>query len=192
MTPPASTPTTRRPSLRALLVAAAIVAATAPLAAAQEPAPNVSRVRAADPKAAYLLAKAPKASPAVARLLDALEQSDLYVYVETGLLRDMGLRNMCGAMRIVAATPSGRFVRISINVPGVDANLIGALAHELQHAVEVAGQPEVKDAAGLLRFYQANGYRKSDGTYCTREATQMTSLARSEVNSAVMARASRK
>jgi hypothetical protein len=86
----------------------------------------------------------------------------------------------------------GGVVRISINVPGVDANLIGALAHELQHALEVAGHPEIRDAAGLLSFYQATGFRKPDGTYCTREAVQMTSLARSEVSAVSMARGSRR
>lgn len=188
MTPPAATPPTRRSSLRTTLVAVVLMALAVPLTTAQGAQIDARRVRAVDAKAADLLAHGAALSPVVANLVEQLEHSDLYVYIETGLLRDMGLRGMCGAMRIVAATPAGRFVRISIIVPGVQANLIAALAHELQHAVEVAADPTATDAESLLRCYRANGFRKPDGTYCTKAATSVTAIVRREVATAFAGR----
>lgn len=188
MTSPAAIETTASYARRALLIAAALVTLAAPLASAQDGPIDIRRVRAADAKAAELLAEGAALSPIVAGLIRQIEQSDLYVYIETGLLREMGHRGMCAAMRIVAATPAGRFVRISINVPGVRVNLLAALAHELQHAVEVAADPTVADAEELLRCYKANGFQKPDGTCCTKEATRVTALARTEVTKAFAAR----
>lgn len=184
MTRLATTPTTCHPGVRALLMAAALVSVAAPPADAQDDHLNVSRIRVADKKAGSVLANGLAASPTVARLVAAIEQSDLCVYVETALLKELGLRGMCGTMRIVAATPRGRYVRISINVPDGDANLAGALAHELQHAVEIASHPEIRNADDLLRFYRTAGFQKANGTYCTREAVRVTELVRTEVATA--------
>lgn len=169
-----------RPSI-ALLAVAFLLAVGCLAAEASGPRSPASRVRAADPKAAELLATGTALSPAVAGLVDTLDESDLIVYVETALLRERGLRGKCGAMRIVASTPAGRFVRITVNVPGIDVNLIAALGHELQHAVEVAADPTVTDADTLLHCYKSRGFRKPDGTYCTREATRVASVVRAEV-----------
>jgi hypothetical protein len=188
MTRPAAASTTRRHGLGVLLIAAAVVAGPAAPAAAQDAPLNASRVRAADRKAASLLTTGIANSATVARLVEVIEQSDLCVYVETALLRELGLRGMCGTMRIVAATPRGRYIRISINVPDGDANLIGALAHELQHAAEIASHPEVRNADDLCRFYRGAGFQKPNGTYCTKDAVRVTELVLTEVARAFAAR----
>jgi hypothetical protein len=50
-----------------------------------------------------------------------------------------------------------RHVRVSIRVPGNDTKETARLAHELWHAVEVAGAPDVRDQASVQRFYDRIG-----------------------------------
>jgi len=130
------------------------------VAAQESLAPGAtSRLRAADKKAAALL-EAGKARSATFRLLtDAIEQSDLVVYVEARQL------TLPGQLQFVSATPGGRYLRVSVRLMGVDNELLPWLAHELWHAVEIAGAPEVRDRASLLRFYeQIGGGFRSGGT----------------------------
>lgn len=112
-------------------------------------APRVaSRLRALDQRSAALL-QAGNARSATFRLLsEAIERSDLVVYVETRPLP------LPGQLQFVSAMPGGRYLRVSVRVPGVDNDLLPWLAHELWHAVEIAGAPEVRDPVSLLHFYE--------------------------------------
>jgi hypothetical protein len=115
------------------------------------PAASGSRLRAADPKAARLLSAGAALSPTFRSIMDALEHSDLIVYVETRPLR------LPGQLQFVAATPVCRHVRISIRAPGLDTEQIAWLAHELWHAVEIARASDVRDQAGLRHLYERLG-----------------------------------
>jgi hypothetical protein len=107
-----------------------------------------SRLRALDENSAHLL-QAGNARSATFRLLtQTIERSDLVVYVDTRPL------TLPGQLQFVAATPGGRYVRVSVRVPGLDNDLLPWLAHELWHAVEIAGAPDVRDRVSLLRFYE--------------------------------------
>ncbi len=77
------------------------------------------------------------------------------MYVETGVL------DKPATLQFVTAGPDCRFVRISIRVPGRDRDLVAWLGHELQHAVELAGAPEVVDQDSLMRYYERIGMRRS-------------------------------
>jgi hypothetical protein len=59
---------------------------------------------------------------------------------------------------------------VSVRTPGLDTELIAWMGHELWHAVEVAGAPEVRDQATLLRLYQRIGVAGASGT--TAETTK--------------------
>jgi hypothetical protein len=123
-------------------------------ASGQEPvAPGraTDRLRPTDAKAATLLQAGAARSATFRSLVDAIEQSDLVVYVETRQL------TLPGQLQFVSATPGGRYVRVSVRVQGRDDELLPWLAHELWHAVEIAGAPEVRDRTGLLRFYEHTG-----------------------------------
>jgi hypothetical protein len=112
----------------------------------------ISRVRPVDRKAAALL-EAGNARSATFRLItQTLEQSDLFVYVETCTL------TLPGQLQFVSAKPGARYVRVSVRQMGIDNDLIPWLAHELWHATEIAGAPEVRDRAGLLRLYARIGH----------------------------------
>jgi len=116
-----------------------------------EPKTTVAHLRAGDVKAAALLAAGAARSETFRGLVDAIEHSDLIVYVETRPLR------LPGQLQLLAATPVCRHLRVSVRIPGLDTDLIAWLAHELRHAVELAGAPEVTDQASLRRFYQRIG-----------------------------------
>ena len=136
-------------------VGCAILAATlgAQEAAAQEALVPGSpgRIRPIDAKAASLIQAGRQRSSTFRRLVEVIEQSDLIVLVQAGHLQHQG------QLQFIAATPYSRYVRVAVRLPGLENDLLGTLAHELQHAVEIAGAPEVRDHASLVRFYQLIG-----------------------------------
>ncbi|MCX6545606.1 MAG: hypothetical protein NTV05_14490 [Acidobacteria bacterium] len=139
-----------------VLAAALLMLATVtnPVAAQDAPAPAAfvfspnSRVRCLDGEARRLLEAAVAVSPTIARLVTDLQSTDLIVGIEAHTLPKKGLN---GDARVIAATPVVRHVRIRVAIPGVQSELLAVLGHELQHAVEIAAAPDVRDAARTLR-----------------------------------------
>jgi hypothetical protein len=134
-----------------------------------------SRVRPIGAVARMLLEDGAARSPTVARLLEIIGRSDLIVYVTAGFVQ------LSGRLDFACAKPGVRFLRITVGTPDAEPSLIAALAHELQHAVEIADEPGVTDAASLARYYQKRGQRIQRDEYCTRAAQQTTDAVRSEV-----------
>jgi hypothetical protein len=62
------------------------------------------------------------------------------------------------------------------------------LAHELQHAVEVAGAPGVTDATTLRQFFERVGQRVSDDGYCTPDAQKVQRIALYEAEASMSAK----
>jgi hypothetical protein len=135
----------------------------------------LSRVRPLGAVARMLLEDGAAQSPIVARLLDTIQRSDLLIYVATGLLP------VPGRLDFACARQGVRYLRITVNVPDAEPNLIAALAHELQHAAEIAGALEVTDAASLASFYRQHGQRICGDEYCTKVAQQVTTTVLCEV-----------
>jgi hypothetical protein len=84
-------------------------------------------------------------------MLQRLEGSDLILSVETRPL------TLPGQMQLVAASPTCRYVRVSVHTPGLDTGQTAWLAHELRHAVEIADATDVRDQASLRRLYERIG-----------------------------------
>ena len=57
------------------------------------------------------------------------------------------------AHNIVCAGGNIRYVRIAVDIAGLKHRLVSVLAHELQHAVEVAQAPDARDAQSLERLF---------------------------------------
>ena len=149
---------------------------------ARAPGDPSSRVRPLGVVARMLLEDGAARSETVARLIDTIGNSDIIVYVATGFLPVPGRLDF-------ACTKQGvRYLRITVNVPDLEPNLIASFAHELQHAVEVAAAPEVIDAASFARFYREHGQRIFGDEYCTREAQRVTKSVLCELAAAVKAR----
>ena len=147
------------------LSALADSAAAAQTGASLEPS---ARVRPVDTRAAALVAAGIARSPTFRSLVEALEHSDLIVYVEIRPLR------IPGQMQLVASTPECRYLRVSVRTPGLDNHLVAWLAHELMHAVEVSRAPDVLDELGLRRLYDQIGRTGRYGNEAESAAAQQT------------------
>lgn len=126
------------------------------------PAAVCTRVRATGPTAARLLERGIELSGTFRQLIAILEQSDLIVHVETAFRRKV--RGVCllrGETRVAATTSRGRFLRITVSLPGVECELLSTLGHELQHAVEIAAAPDVTDDAARIRITDASASRSA-------------------------------
>lgn len=142
------------------MVAAAILACTlalAPGSGADPSPPDVAldgiafHVRATDPRAQEWIRSGAAASRTFRSLLGRLGESDLIVYVE---IVDRLVGGVVGQMYFVAATGGVRYVRIEVVADGDAARMVALVGHELQHAVEVADEPRVRDSKSLGMLYR--------------------------------------
>lgn len=137
-----------------------------------------ARVRGLDRDARQILQRAIEASPTVVRMLTALESSDLIVGVETAPLAKL----LHGEARIVAETPTVRYLRVRLSVPNGEDDLIVVLGHELRHTLEIAGMPDVRDETSLVKVYQRIGTKgRGDGYYETDAALETGSAVAREL-----------
>ena len=115
-------------------------------------------VRAVDTRITHAIADGLRRSETFTGLMQALDRSDVIVYIETA----PGLpASIAGRMLIVAARSHQRYLRIQIAGRVRGNELIALLAHELQHALEVAASPAVRDEPSLIALYEAIGNRGS-------------------------------
>ena len=125
-----------------------LVAATA----ASFTSPSLHNVRGASPRETALVREL-VARSATARALTAQIGSEaVIVYVEIRASMPRGH----GATRLAATTPYARFIRITLAPGAHPDDLAALLAHELQHALEIA-RAGVKSSDDLRRFYRAIG-----------------------------------
>lgn len=143
---------------------------TAGAAAADgKPATRWTHARPLTPGASELLADATRRSAIVGFLLDALEGTDIVVYLSD---RMSGLYDEPTAhLTFVTRCCGLRYVLVSINLGGVSPSEgIALLAHELHHALEVARAAEVQDSASLARLYGRIGWKCRRHQYETEQA----------------------
>jgi hypothetical protein len=122
------------------------------------------------------------ARSATARTLAAeIESRDVIVYVQMTRTLARG-RAVTG---FVTAAGGTRYIRITLGaVPNRD-DLAALLAHELQHAGEIARSPNVKDDAGVRRLYQAIGEERGAGdAFETAAARDVGARVRTELSRA--------
>jgi hypothetical protein len=137
-------------------------------------------VRAADGRVGDAIAGGLRRSATFADLVLALNRSDVIVYIETA--RGMP-STLAGRMLIVAGPASQRYLRIQISGMARGNELIALVGHELQHALEVAASPDVRDEQSLIALYEAIGHGKSGShLYDTIAAQTAGRRVRTELN----------
>ena len=111
-------------------------------------------------------------SPTFRRLVTELASTDVVVHVFLAR-RHNGLRGYL-VHRVVEAG-GVRFLQIAIDAGGAEPRVIGLLAHELQHALEVARVPEVGRTRRIDRFFEeiADNVCRSATCSETRAATEV-------------------
>lgn len=137
-----------------LALAAALTAAPA---TAGEVNPHLGRhVRGATPQINDLIDQGVRRSQTFAELVEALNATDVVVYLSTSRTLPRGLD---GRLAFMTTAGEVRYLHAQIlEGLGLD-EAIAITAHELQHALEVAEHREVRDAAGLGALYERIGER---------------------------------
>lgn len=127
---------------------AALVLASA-IAVADRPSSG-RHVRSVNERAQSLIEKGVARSATFRHLLDRLDVSDIIVYVVPKHTHP----KLSGYLphRVTVAGPF-RYLHVMVDLLGADDRVIGVIAHELQHAVEVADAPEVRSDSSLTRLF---------------------------------------
>ena len=89
-------------------------------------------------------------------LLDAIDASDVLVYVETPLTTSS---RPSGRTNFVAHTGLLRVLKVTLEVGPDWQTAVTLLGHELQHVAEVVEAPAVVDASSYERLFRAIGFR---------------------------------
>jgi hypothetical protein len=162
------------PGLSATLAVLAAIAAGGPA-----PAPASPRLRPADFTAGRALERGLACCPTVGGLVRELEASDLIVYLETGFVE----RPAMGRTVLMGATRNERYVRVTLHRLTSPEGLIELLGHELQHAVEIARAPDVRDGETMLALFRRIGLRRGATTrFETAEARAVGFRVRAEIS----------
>jgi hypothetical protein len=113
------------------------------------------QVRSPEPRILALIDEGLSRSITFRRLVDTLNESDVIVYVVFKNIRTGGAHESLGGYLDHQVVSAGdfRYVRLFVDKRGGAARLIGVIAHELQHAIEVAHSPAVRDSRTLQRVF---------------------------------------
>jgi len=128
------------------------------------PRPSWTHTRPLTPGAIRMLADATERSSIVRTLLQDLEQTDIVVYLTDSMAGTADEpATYLGFLSRAAGT---RYLLIRIDRWRLPAGeCIVWLGHELQHAIEIAAAPDVKDAAGLAKLYRHIGWEGQKGRF---------------------------
>jgi hypothetical protein len=106
-----------------------------------------------------LVEDAARRSPAIRDLIDQLEALDVTVYIRTRLFTQIDLE---GRVALLAMNGGRRYLMIELACGRADLTLMATLGHELFHALEIAREPSVVDAATLAALYARIGMQTGD------------------------------
>jgi hypothetical protein len=127
--------------------------------------------RPVDPIAAAAFAEALERSEIVRSLVATLETSNVIVHIESSHAMPTGVGGMT---RFITSRGGYRYVRVTFSAELWGRERIAILAHELQHACEVANSPAT-DMAGIRLLFEQSGHRT--GMYYETSAAANTGRA---------------
>jgi hypothetical protein len=89
-----------------------------------------------------------------------------------------------GSTQLIAATGQ-RYLRIDVRAPRPPMELLSTIAHELQHALEIAREPDVRSPDAMRMLYQRIGSHGANAhMYDTADARDAARRVRQELHSA--------
>jgi hypothetical protein len=95
-------------------------------------------------------------SPTLSALVEKVEASSILVFVEG----DMRMPERLGARLTFVTSINGvRYVRVDINCMLAQRRQVALLAHELQHALEIAERPDIVDVEAMESMYEDIGFQ---------------------------------
>lgn len=135
------------------------------------------RVRGDDPRARWVIRTALKHSSTTAELVRRLEGTDVLVYVSVGPKAGPFL----AATRLMNGSGDVRFIWIRLSGEQRPQTQIELLGHELQHVMEIAMHPEVRDAEGMRALFSRIGRQHAADHFETRNAIEVGRMVRAEI-----------
>ncbi len=167
----------------ALLLSAAVIVTLGAGVAARDRTISGPHVRALSQDSAIVLASAQQKSATVRDLLDKIQASDLVVYVNVAALPADSPES---GLSFISTSKMARFVLVTISSRAAADRRVELLGHELQHAVEVAGQEWVADNARLKSLMTVIGWRDENKArgYETTAANNVENQVRRDVRAA--------
>ncbi len=142
------------PFRRSLPIAGVAVLMTAALALADPPVGAAPHVRPETDDALAMLRELTTHSPTAWHLVESIEQSNIIVYIRHRVFTATTLNGRIGLLRSEQTT-SFLILELAAGRPTVEQ--LVALAHELQHAAEIASLGCAVSPAGLAEYYTAIG-----------------------------------
>jgi len=132
--------------------------------------PAEHHIRSGDARIQHILVQGLEQSPTLHRLVEALDRSDVIVYID----EQQRLPALGGYLsHRVVALGGVRYLRVKLNSTGPISRVTAVLAHELQHALEVAQVAEARDLASLQQLFEKVGLAaacEQEGCFETRAA----------------------
>jgi hypothetical protein len=124
-----------------------------PRGASPETAP---RIRILDSHLKSLFDHGVTQSPTFRTLVERVEAGSILVFVEG----DIRMPERLGAqLKFVTSVNDVRYVRVDINVMLASRRQIALLAHELQHALEIAERPDITDVDAMESLFEDIGFQ---------------------------------
>jgi len=143
--------------------------------------PSKHHVRAVDRRINTIFEGGMSRSATFRRLVDILDRSDVIVYVDPKATRPA----LGGYLaHNVVAAGGYRYVHIAVNMSGAQDRLVPLLAHELQHAVEIAQDPDARDELSVKQLFDRLAVVFGcDGTTCseTKAAKDVETIVAAEL-----------
>ena len=113
------------------------------------------RVRTTNVRIRRALSEGERRSLTFHRLRQAVERSDLVLYIEPG---DCTCQAARSCLSFVTSTGGVRYVRVWVSLRQIQLDLVEHIGHELRHAVEIASAPEVISDVTLRRLFEGRAH----------------------------------
>jgi len=170
----------KRPRNLAMAVMTVAVLGTPSLSAAADAIPGnepVPHVRSSNLDLGELIDQAGERSATFRAILDTINASDSFVFVEAGHCGH-GVR---ACFVSVVAVGAYRYMRVVVDTRKADWDLMGSIGHELRHTIEVIATPSVRDNTSKHFFYEQIGSLGTATARETRAAVDAGNTVRAEV-----------
>jgi hypothetical protein len=138
----------------------------------------VTRLRATSAKETKIIQQLLARSATGRALLRELDATDVIVYVQLTTDQSAG----AAATRFVITTGDQRYLRVLLGARTLPSERPVLLAHELQHALEIARATDVRDNEGMQRLYMRIGEnRRARFEFETTAAREISARVRQEL-----------
>jgi len=121
-------------------------------AVAEEP---VTHVHVGDHELKSIMDRGLSGSPTLRQIVDALDAAPIQVFVGCDALMPHGLS---GRLNFVSTVGGVRYVRIAVRCSLSSQRQLSYLAHELQHALEIADNSAIADLDSMESYYSDYGF----------------------------------